>query len=725
MKKLEFKKNLTKKIALTLGIGMFSIMPMVQALPTGGTSDTATISTSGTTMNISGAANNVINWKGFSIAKGETVAFDANNYLNLVNGPDISNIYGTLKGAGNIFLVNPNGIVFGSGAVINVGSLTASTAPINSVDTTAFLNNGNTASITGSVTGGSDISMALVNVESANSLVLNAGEIVLQNTDVLDKVTQLKGNGNVYIGSADGNLTLNSEQQAKVTGTTANYAGAKLVTDLSTISSDMTGTYLLAGNVTAGEGFTSLGAVESAWYATGFTGYFNGLGYTVNNLSGSNGLFAKIGALDTESSSYNSGTVKNLRLENVNITGSGEFGTGALAGSFLKGTVSNIYVSGNITAAPSFTGGIVGTMGEANAALYEGAEDIADVVSMRNVENTATIGADSADDLGGVVGMFYGGVITNAKNSGTISGAYNVGGIAGQSLIGFGATAEYVYNSGVISATGTSNEGYDGGTYTIDGTAGGVVGSVVGWGAGETTVSIDNAYSSGTITGDVVGGIIGAFTDESGAATLTPTVTNSYYANVTNSTGNTYGTSVSATELQSKVAEIWGISGSAAESEGTDIPINPSVPTDNNSTNNDSNNSSNSNSQPSISNMSEIFSLLEEMGVSTREETAVLNDIGSVTKPETGERGNSPLTAMPMTEGTNGFGVGADTKLVENTDMAAPTGTPGAEPGTEPAAQPDTGTEPAAGAQGEASNDNSNNNDNDNGENDEENNENA
>lgn len=698
MKKSEFKKNLTKKIALTLGIGMFSIMPMVQALPTGGTSDTATISTSGTTMNISGAANNVINWKGFSIAKGETVAFDANNYLNLVNGPDISNIYGTLKGAGNIFLVNPNGIVFGSGAVINVGSLTASTAPINSVDTTAFLNNGNTASITGSVTGGSDISMALVKVESANSLVLNAGEIVLQNTDVLDKVTQLKGNGNVYIGSADGNLTLNSEQQAKVTGTTANYAGAKLVTDLSTISSDMTGKYLLAGDVDLSSGsFSTLGAAENPGdMTTGFTGYFNGLGYTVSKLSGSNGLFAQIGALDTESSSYNSGTVKNLRLENINITGSGWNGTGALAGALMSGTVSNIYVSGSITAAESFTGGVVGTMGNYTAGFS---------AMLTNVENTATItGGTSGGDIGGITGMLYGGTITNVKNSGDIDGTYGIGGIVGQTGSADATTIKYAYNTGAIKAVGAT------GDYAMSGTAGGIIGAVIAPYSGEVPAfTVDNAYSSGTVTGDSVGGIIGTVGSE-GGLTITPTVTNSYYANVTNSAGNTYGTSVSASDLQSKAAAIWG--GNDSSSDPTPTPSSDPTQTPSSDPTTTPSTDPTPAVQPTSSVIAEIFSTLEALGIDAREGVAVMNDVGVAAKPEPAGQGNSPMSAIPAPEGAGGFGAGPAPSIVENADMSAPAG--GESIGSEPQADNNA-----------SQNENGSSDNNDNGDNEEENNENA
>ena len=408
MKKSEVKKDLTKKIVLALGIGMFSIMPIVQALPTGGSSDTANISSNGTTMNISGVANNVINWQSFSIDKGETVSFDANNYLNLVHGPDISNIYGTLQGAGNIFLVNPNGIVFGSGAVINVGSLTASTAPLDTVNTAAFLT-GDTASITGAVTSGSDISVALVNVQSADSLVLNAGEVVLQNTEMLDKVTKVTATDVVIGGgTADGEITLTDAQTAKLNGAYAH--GAELVTDLSQIT-NMNGKYLLSGDIEAGSR-TPIG-LEAGEYGSfvnnPFNGVLNGMGYKISNL---NVDTTEAGNMGTGLFTFiNKGEIKNLTLADVTIKG-GEL-TGALAGQ-INGTVSNVAVTGTVTGSTWHVGGLAG-------AIYGG--------KISHVTNGATVKA-AAGDVGGLTGIGYG-TFTNVRNTGDVSGTDYVGGIIG------------------------------------------------------------------------------------------------------------------------------------------------------------------------------------------------------------------------------------------------------------------------------------------------------
>ncbi len=76
----------------------------------------------------------VINWEGFSIDVGEAVRFlqpgGSSVTLNRVTGSDLSEIYGALDANGNIFLINPNGILFGRGSEINVGGLVATTHDI-------------------------------------------------------------------------------------------------------------------------------------------------------------------------------------------------------------------------------------------------------------------------------------------------------------------------------------------------------------------------------------------------------------------------------------------------------------------------------------------------------------------------------------------------------------------------------------------------------------------
>lgn len=81
-----------------------------------------------------------INWDSFDIAQGNSVIYNQPGQqsiaLNRVLGRDTSQIYGNLKANGQIFLLNPNGILFGKGAQVNVGGLIASTKSMSNHDFT-------------------------------------------------------------------------------------------------------------------------------------------------------------------------------------------------------------------------------------------------------------------------------------------------------------------------------------------------------------------------------------------------------------------------------------------------------------------------------------------------------------------------------------------------------------------------------------------------------------
>lgn len=96
----------------------------VQALPGGGqiAGGQATIQQSvPNTLTIhQGSDRAILNWQSFSIGSGEAVHFlqpgVGSIALNRVVGIDPSVILGQLHANGQIFLINPNGILFGAGA---------------------------------------------------------------------------------------------------------------------------------------------------------------------------------------------------------------------------------------------------------------------------------------------------------------------------------------------------------------------------------------------------------------------------------------------------------------------------------------------------------------------------------------------------------------------------------------------------------------------------------
>ncbi|EHY0219178.1 filamentous hemagglutinin N-terminal domain-containing protein, partial [Salmonella enterica] len=82
--------------------------------------------------------NMATNWHSFDIGKNNTVQFvqpDSSSVaLNRVTGASGSQIMGTLKANGQVFILNPNGVLFGKNARVDVGGLVASTKNISTAD---------------------------------------------------------------------------------------------------------------------------------------------------------------------------------------------------------------------------------------------------------------------------------------------------------------------------------------------------------------------------------------------------------------------------------------------------------------------------------------------------------------------------------------------------------------------------------------------------------------
>lgn len=122
---------------LTIALAL-SFAAAAHAAPTGGTvaAGSATISASGTNTTITQTTPKaVVNWQGFDVQTAESVRFVQPNssavILNRVNSAQASQIQGKVTANGRVFLVNPNGIIFGQGSQVNVGGMVASTREIS------------------------------------------------------------------------------------------------------------------------------------------------------------------------------------------------------------------------------------------------------------------------------------------------------------------------------------------------------------------------------------------------------------------------------------------------------------------------------------------------------------------------------------------------------------------------------------------------------------------
>lgn len=111
------------------------------ALPSGGvvSSGTANIATVANTTTITQSTNKaIIDWTSFNVNSGEHVNFvqpgSSSITLNRIHDANPSVIDGEITANGKVWLVNSNGVFFGSGAQINVAGLVATTADIDNTN---------------------------------------------------------------------------------------------------------------------------------------------------------------------------------------------------------------------------------------------------------------------------------------------------------------------------------------------------------------------------------------------------------------------------------------------------------------------------------------------------------------------------------------------------------------------------------------------------------------
>ncbi|EQB6856852.1 filamentous hemagglutinin N-terminal domain-containing protein, partial [Salmonella enterica subsp. enterica serovar Newport] len=195
-----------RAMALSLLSGMIMMANPVTAanLPTGGqiVAGSGSIQTpSGNQMNIhQNSQNMVTNWNSFDIGKGNTVQFYQPNSsavaLNRVVGGGESKIMGNLKANGQVFLVNPNGVLFGKDASVSTSGFVASTRDIKNDD---FMNRRYTFS------GGQKAGAEIVN---QGALTTNAGGYIVLAADKVSNSGTIRTPGGKTVLAAGERVTL-------------------------------------------------------------------------------------------------------------------------------------------------------------------------------------------------------------------------------------------------------------------------------------------------------------------------------------------------------------------------------------------------------------------------------------------------------------------------------------------------------------------------------------
>jgi filamentous hemagglutinin family protein len=129
-------KKVSRRLAAAAALSAASALAM--AGPSGGavTAGSGSISQSGNTTTITqGSQNLSVNWQSFNTTSAEKVNFVQPSAsaiaVNRIQDVNATQFMGQLNANGQVYLINPNGILFGAGAQVNVGGLVASTLDIN------------------------------------------------------------------------------------------------------------------------------------------------------------------------------------------------------------------------------------------------------------------------------------------------------------------------------------------------------------------------------------------------------------------------------------------------------------------------------------------------------------------------------------------------------------------------------------------------------------------
>ncbi|ULX58047.1 filamentous hemagglutinin N-terminal domain-containing protein, partial [Ectothiorhodosinus mongolicus] len=243
----------------------------------------------------------VIDWQSYSIGKDNRVIYDQPSSesiaLNRVLGGDPSEIRGSLIANGRIFLINPNGIIFGESSVIDVAGIVASTLHISNED---FMSGNFTFE------------------GSSNSPIINRGNIMTQQGGMVVMIAaKIENVGRINVPGGD--VLLGAGQRVRL-----DLGGPVKIE----VAGPLVDAYIKNGGIIRADGGNVVMTLEAADQLAGLAinntgiiqarGIETGDGGTIR-LSAGQGKIVNSGTLDVSSEGGAGGTIELVAAE-VNIT---------------------------------------------------------------------------------------------------------------------------------------------------------------------------------------------------------------------------------------------------------------------------------------------------------------------------------------------------------------------------------------------------------------------
>ncbi len=208
-----------------------------------------------------------------------------------------------------------------------------------------------------------------------------------------------------------------------------------------------------------------------------FSGTFRGNGHTVSNVSISSssdyvGFFSRIG------NGGGPATIENLTLANIHVT-STRYYVGLLAGKSEADVITNVTVSGTISSAIGYVGGLIGitesaTVTRAQASVIINTPSAAYVGGLIGIANAGSSITRSSSGGAVIADSYIGGFIGISEDGATVNNSYSTASVSGDSFVGglMGVSEsanENLYAAGEVTATGFFGGGLIGadGPFTV------------------------------------------------------------------------------------------------------------------------------------------------------------------------------------------------------------------------------------------------------------------
>jgi trimeric autotransporter adhesin len=427
------------RLLVGVSLSAMALASEANALPSNGTvsGGSAQISTTASSLTVTQSSNRaVIDWQNFDIGNSESVNFQQPGSsaiaLNRVNGGTASQIYGSLTANGNVWIVNPDGVVFGSTAQVNVGGLVATTSNMSN---SQFMAGSNSFNLPGnplaSVVNQGSISVAdsglaaLVapSVQNSGTITARFGTIALASGDTFaidtygDGLIQLKASNQITQQLVQNSGTLNADGgRIHISAAAASQAVSSLI------------------NLSGLEQANTIGS-RNGKITVYAAGKVNNSGTILANGTTGNGghirITAKGGYTDTsatlvsaQSVSGNGGSIHINAGGNASITASGTYlASGQVGGNISMNAGQNITLTGAKLFAEGQAGGGTINLGISKAAFQPGqiaidAQSVLSVdtqsgpggsinISAADITQNGTITAHNTQGSGGTINVSF------------------------------------------------------------------------------------------------------------------------------------------------------------------------------------------------------------------------------------------------------------------------------------------------------------------------------